>query len=300
MEVMKAVNKGELTGIVGRLGDLGTIDAKYDIAVSSASPKLDFFVSRTIKEAEELLEFSRQRKLGKISVICLDKVSGLESRMNTPGRIPDNSKRLLDLIQPKSPEFMTAFYQAVMDTLVVDNLNLARRCAFEQQKRWRVVTLNGELCNPSGEMSGNAQPLRGRMKLNGQADTSNIEADKHRLDNELTELRNNKRRVMERLSQITQEKVGTERQLNEAKKRTQLAHDEAENMQKKINDLDNARSDGSNLITDEEISDMMKIEAELQKALDKVQMLYEAKSAKIAEIERDIEQIGGEEYKTVK
>jgi len=71
-------------------------------------------------------------------------------------------------------------------------------------------------------------------------------------------------------------------------------------MQKKINDLDNARSDGSNLITDEEISDMMKIEAELQKALDKVQMLYEAKSAKIAEIERDIEQIGGEEYKTVK
>jgi len=59
MEVMKAVNKGELTGIVGRLGDLGTIDAKYDIAVSSASPKLDFFVSRTIKEAEELLEFSR-------------------------------------------------------------------------------------------------------------------------------------------------------------------------------------------------------------------------------------------------
>ena len=71
-------------------------------------------------------------------------------------------------------------------------------------------------------------------------------------------------------------------------------------MQKKINDLDNARSDGSNLITDEEISDMMKIEAELQKALDKVQMLYEAKSAKIAEIERDIEQIGGEEYKIVK
>ena len=59
MEVMKAVNSGRLTGIIGRLGDLGTIDSKYDVAVSSAAPKLDFFVSRTIKEAEELLDFSR-------------------------------------------------------------------------------------------------------------------------------------------------------------------------------------------------------------------------------------------------
>lgn len=186
MEVMKAINNGQLTGIMGRLGDLGTIDARYDVAISCAAPKLDNFVSRTIREAEALVEFSRTKKLGKINVICLDKVGHLESRMNTPAPLPSRSKRLIDLIQPKSPELMPAFYLALQDTLVVDDMDNARRCAFESgQKRWRVVTLDGAVINPSGEMQGTAQPQRGKMKLNGQADTTNIEAEKQRVDDEV-------------------------------------------------------------------------------------------------------------------
>lgn len=68
-----------------------------------------------------------------------------------------------------------------------------------------------------------------------------------------------------------------------------LAQDEAETMQKKIQDLDNARSDGSNLITDREISDMLKSEALLQKTLDKSQQLYDAKTAKITDLDTQIE-----------
>ena len=71
-------------------------------------------------------------------------------------------------------------------------------------------------------------------------------------------------------------------------------------MQKKIHYLDNACSDGSNLITDEEIKDMMKIEKKLQEDLEKVQKLYEAKKAKRDEIESEIRKIGGEAYRTVK
>ena len=59
MAVMKAINSGELQGIIGRLGDLGTIDPKYDVAVSSAAPKLENYVARTISQAEALLEWSR-------------------------------------------------------------------------------------------------------------------------------------------------------------------------------------------------------------------------------------------------
>ena len=35
---------GKLTGILGRLGDLGSIDDKYDIAVSTACGQLDYIV----------------------------------------------------------------------------------------------------------------------------------------------------------------------------------------------------------------------------------------------------------------
>ena len=33
-----------LTGFCGKLGDLGSIDAKYDVAVSTACPQLNYYV----------------------------------------------------------------------------------------------------------------------------------------------------------------------------------------------------------------------------------------------------------------
>lgn len=145
IEIMGAINSGQITGILGRLGDLGTIDAKYDIAVSSSTPKLDSYVSRTVEEAESLLAFVRRKNLGKINIITLDKIGGMQSRMNTPQPPPRGTKRLIDLITYKSPEVAVAFYLAVGETLVVDSLDEARRAAFDSGKRWRVVTLRGDL-----------------------------------------------------------------------------------------------------------------------------------------------------------
>ena len=181
---------------------------------------------------------------------------------------------------------MPAFFLAMQDTLVVDDMDNARRCAFQQAKRHRVVTLDGAVINPSGEMQGYAQTIRGRMKLSGQADASDVEADKQRIDNELTELRQKKRSAMDTLHNITNEKVGSGRELDEANRRMELAKDEAENMQKKIQDLDNARSDGSNLATDQEIQEMKQLEEKHQQVLDKVKKLHDSKKEKISEIEK--------------
>lgn len=43
-ELMKAQQRRELAGICGRLGDLGAIEEKFDIAVTSACPQLDYIV----------------------------------------------------------------------------------------------------------------------------------------------------------------------------------------------------------------------------------------------------------------
>ena len=91
---------------------------------------------------------------------------------------------------------------------------------------------------------------------------------------------------MDTLHNITNEKVGSGRELDEANRRMELAKDEAENMQKKIQDLDNARSDGSNLATDQEIQEMKQLEEKHQQVLDKVKKLHDSKKEKISEIEK--------------
>lgn len=49
--------------------------------------------------------------------------------------------RLVDLIEVKEERFRVAFYHALRDTLVANNLEIATKVAYSKQKRWKVVTL---------------------------------------------------------------------------------------------------------------------------------------------------------------
>lgn len=88
------------------------------------------------------------------------------------GRIetPENVPRLFDLIKPKDPRFAPAFYKGVFNTLVAEDLVQAQRIGYGK-KRWRVVTLAGQLIDPSGTMSGGGTKVsRGGMSSKFAAD----------------------------------------------------------------------------------------------------------------------------------
>lgn len=57
----------------------------------------------------------------------------------------------------RAQEHRRAFYHALRDTLVAPDLTTAQSWAYGQ-RRWRVVTLKGELIDASGAMSGGGAP----------------------------------------------------------------------------------------------------------------------------------------------
>ena len=60
----------------GRLGDLGTIEDQYDIAISTAAAgQLDMIVVDTIKTGEACINYLKENRFGRGSFLCLDKVS---------------------------------------------------------------------------------------------------------------------------------------------------------------------------------------------------------------------------------
>ena len=73
MELQNAQKRGLLHGIYGRLGDLGSIDQAYDVAISSCCPQLDYIVVESIKDAEQALNYLRENNIGKATFIGLDK-----------------------------------------------------------------------------------------------------------------------------------------------------------------------------------------------------------------------------------
>ncbi|ERS98896.1 hypothetical protein HMPREF1624_04088 [Sporothrix schenckii ATCC 58251] len=184
--LMRMKESGRIEGFHGRLGNLGTIDQKYDVAISTACPSLDNFVTDTVEAGQQCIEYLRKTNMGRGNFICLDK---LRARDLAPIRTPEDAPRLFDLIRAKDDRFRPAFYHALQDTLVAADLAQANRIAYGA-KRWRVVTLDGELIDKSGTMSGGGSTAKkGLMSSKLVPDTSKEQVAKLEVDRDALEQR---------------------------------------------------------------------------------------------------------------
>ncbi|PWZ00072.1 hypothetical protein BCV70DRAFT_200239 [Testicularia cyperi] len=160
---------GMIRGFHGRLGNLGVIDDKYDVAISTACPGLNNIVVDSVECGQACIEHLRKNNLGRANFVLLNSL-GISQAALAPIETPEGVPRLFDLVQPREPRFAAAFYHQLRDTLVAKDLAHANRIAYGA-KRWRVVTLDGQLIDKSGTMSGGGNKVsRGAMSSKFAAD----------------------------------------------------------------------------------------------------------------------------------
>lgn len=182
--LMRLKESGRIEGFHGRLGNLGTIDARFDVAISTACPQLDNMIVDTVEVGQQCIDYLRKNNLGRANFICLNK---LQVRDLDPIDTPENVPRLFDLVKPKSPIFAPAFYSVLQNTLVAKDLPHANRIAYGA-KRWRVVTLDGQLIDKSGTMTGGGTTVsKGRMSSKLVAETSRDQVAKLESDRDTQE-----------------------------------------------------------------------------------------------------------------
>ncbi|GAA6225812.1 structural maintenance of chromosomes protein 4 isoform X1 [Lates japonicus] len=182
--LMQQKKSGRIPGIFGRLGDLGAIDEKYDVAISSSCGALDNIVVDTIDTAQRCVTFLKEQNIGVATFIGLDKMKVWEKNM-APIRTPEDSPRLFDMVRVKDVSVRPAFYFALRDTLVAQDMEQATRMAFQKDKRWRVVTLKGQIIEMAGTMTGGGRIMKGRMGSSIGTEVSQEELD--RMESKLNE-----------------------------------------------------------------------------------------------------------------
>uniref|UniRef100_A0A8D3DZU1 Structural maintenance of chromosomes 4 n=1 Tax=Scophthalmus maximus TaxID=52904 RepID=A0A8D3DZU1_SCOMX len=175
--LMQQKRRGTIPGIFGRLGDLGAIEEKYDVAISSSCGALDNIVVDTIDTAQKCVTFLKEQNIGVATFIGLDKMKVWEKNM-APIRTPEDTPRLFDMVRVKDQSVRPAFYFALRDTLVAQDMEQATRMAFQKDKRWRVVTLKGQIIEMAGTMTGGGRIMKGRMGSSIGAEVSQEEVSK--------------------------------------------------------------------------------------------------------------------------
>ncbi|KAI7800473.1 structural maintenance of chromosomes protein 4 [Triplophysa rosa] len=197
--LMQQKRSGKIPGILGRLGDLGAIDEKYDIAISSSCGSLDNILVDSIDTAQKCVTFLKSQNIGVATFIGLDKMKVWEQSMGSIST-PENIPRLFDMVRVTDEAVRPAFYFALRDTLVARDLEQATRVAFQKDKRWRVVTLQGQIIEQAGTMTGGGgRVMKGRMGSSVCADVTQAQLDKMEsaLNKEMTQLQDWQQRKLQ-------------------------------------------------------------------------------------------------------
>ena len=280
---------GRIDGFHGRLGNLGAIDQKYDVAISTACPALDNLVVDTTEVGQQCVDYLRKNNLGRANFILLNQ---LAQRDLSPIETPENAPRLFDLVKSKHERFRPAFYSVMQNTLVAKDLDQANRIAYGA-KRWRVVTLDGQLIDKSGTMSGGGTKVaKGGMSSKLAADTTkeqvvHMEVDRDALEKEYEQLLEIRRELEGQLKELQ----GQVPKLDTQAQKFALELDSIErniaDAQKRIEELaaeaQPSKSDKS------KISDLEKSIVKLQKEIEKLQ-------SETAGIEEDIKELPGQDH----
>ncbi|KAI0887051.1 nuclear condensin complex subunit Smc4 [Annulohypoxylon maeteangense] len=295
--LMRMKESGRIDGFHSRLGNLGTIDEKYDVAISTACPSLDSFVTDTVEAGQQCIEYLRKTNLGRGNFMCLDK---LRSYNLQPIQTPQNVPRLFDLIKAKEERFRPAFYHALTNTLVAKDLAQAKQIA-EGDTRWRVVTLGGELFDTSGTLSGGGNTVKkGLMSSKLVADTTKehvakLESDRDSIEANFQEFQDHQRELESRLRVLKGQIPQLDTKMQKIGLELQSAEKNIADAQRRIKEL--SKEHQPSQTDDNRVAALQKEIAKLNKEVTKLHAETEGVEAEIKELQDKIMEIGGEKLR---
>ncbi|NBV98944.1 MAG: chromosome segregation protein SMC [Proteobacteria bacterium] len=187
-----------IDGVHGTLAQLGVVEDEYKMALeTSAGARLRSVVVDDDYVGQDCINFLRQNNLGRATFLPLNKLSAAQD-LPTP-TMPGIINWAINLVSFKD-EYKDAFAYAFSNTLVVKNIEIARKLI----GRYRMVTLDGDIVERSGAMSGGSA-LKSSVHFG-----ANSAHEKQKLENSRIDLQNF-------ITQLGQEHKDLEKQIEEAR-----------------------------------------------------------------------------------
>jgi chromosome segregation protein len=182
-----------MEGVHGTIAELGKAPAEYSTALNiAAGNKLQFVVCDDDQIAADAIRYLKEERLGRVTFLPLNKLRPPAlPPLKEPG-IVDYAVNLLEY----DPKYDRAFGVVLGATVVVDTLERARKLI----GRYRMVTLEGELLEKSGAMTGGATKKQG-----GRGFGAAVDDEIHRLRAHLSELQGEASTIEAGVRHLTEE-----------------------------------------------------------------------------------------------
>jgi chromosome segregation protein len=184
--VMKQAQSKALSGIHGPLSQLITVDNEYSVAVEVAlGAAMQNIVTTNEADAKRAIYYLKNNRIGRATFLP---ISNIKPRTLDEKNLDDNLGFIAiasDLVECKS-EYRDIISNLLGRVVIVDDMDSAIGIAKRYSNRFKLVTVDGQVINPGGSMTGGSQSKgagilsRGNMidELNAQADKISQQVEK--------------------------------------------------------------------------------------------------------------------------
>lgn len=173
--LMKPQVRNQFVGIKGVVAELLTVPADYTLAIETVlGGILQQIVVDNTSTAKTVIAYLTKNRAGRVTILPIDTIkprhlNGLEQARRMAGFVGIAA----DLVT--MPEEMTAIKANILGHIVVaKDLSSATEIAKANQYRFRIVTLDGQLVNAGGSMTGGATQKRGTTILSRQTEIATL------------------------------------------------------------------------------------------------------------------------------
>lgn len=206
---VKIVMDARLAGVHGSIAHLGKVDKEYSVALETAiGGRMSNIVVESDDVASAGIEILKSSG-GRATFLPLNKIRPMPRGMKAPNidGVVDFAINLVDF----DSTYEAAFYYVLGETLVVEDLNVARRLI----GKYRMVTLDGSVVEKAGAMTGGARRKSG-MKF-AQSQDEELERFHKRLkelEGREVELKNSRSDIERKIEKVRQEYSDALNELN--------------------------------------------------------------------------------------
>lgn len=180
--------KASLSGIIGLVSDLFEVEEKYQDALSRAlQSSLQNIVIETKEDVKRAVKFLKDNQAGRATFMPLESIKAKYVRdedlyvaSNVDGYI-DIATNLISF----ESEYQNIFEYLLNTTFITNDLNSALKLSSLTNQRYRVISLEGDVINAGGVVTGGKEKNRTGNRLTLKNDIIKIEERINDLFNEL-------------------------------------------------------------------------------------------------------------------
>ena len=244
--------------ICGTLGELISVEEKYKKAIDTVlSSNLQGIVVHNDLEAKKIIEKIKANKIGRLNFFPISKIL---LKKEYSSIIDSDILSFANDVITCDNDYRNIVDYFLANTVICENMDIAIKLSNKFKNKFRIVTLDGDVINSWGSISGGYKSSKNSFSIIGRkqqlaktlSDIENLETNLKNNINRISEVKTDLQSNKENLDNLKSEKEDVKLKIDSLQKIIYLNEFDVRKITEKIDEIDNYKENHQGFTSDKE------------------------------------------------